>query len=116
MRGMGRLKIVGLFLGGWLLVCGILALLSADFGAGFRDGFFDEMNKDFNHIRNIFRSPLLKWLIVVVSIYLLAFVPLMWLNARGVLSTKIFVRLYLPMWLTIGIVGLSLDWLRGKED
>ena len=113
---MGRLKIFVLFLAAWLLVSGILALLSADFGAGFRDGFFDEMNKDFNQIRNVFRSPLLKWLIVVASIYLLAFVPLMWLNARGILGTKVFVRLYLPIWLTIGFVALSLDWLRGKDQ
>lgn len=113
---MGRLKIVVLFLAAWLLVSGILALLSADFGAGFRDGFFDEMNKDFDRVRNVFKSPLLKWLFVLTSIYLLSFLPLMWLNARGIVGTKFFVRLYLPVWLTIGIVAMSLDWLRGTTQ
>jgi hypothetical protein len=111
-----RLRTVLILLAGWLLVCGILALVSADFGTGFRDGFFGQMNKDFNDVRSVFKSPLLKWLFVLVSVYLLSFAPLMWLNSKGVVSTTIFVRLYLPIWLTIGIVGLLLDWFRGHPQ
>jgi hypothetical protein len=93
-----------------------VALISADFGAGFRNGFFGGMRNDFTRVKNVIGSPLLKWLFVLISIYLLAFFPLMLLDAKRVISTKFFVRLYLPIWLTIGVAGLLLDWLRGNED
>jgi hypothetical protein len=109
-----RLKLFLLLLAGWLLVCGVFALVSPDFGAGFREGFLDGMNRDLDRIRSAFRSPLLKWLLVISSVYLVSFAPLMWLTARGVVSPRFTARVYLPIWITIGIVLLSLDWLRGK--
>ena len=114
---MARLKLVLPLLAVWLLVCAILSLIWAGFGAGFRDGFFGGMNNDFNRIKNAFGSPLGYWLFVLVSVYLLSFLPVMLLaTTTGVISPKIIARLYLPIWFAIGLVLLSLDWLRGNGD
>jgi len=103
-----------LILAVWLLVCGAIALVSSDFGAGFRDGFSDGMNRDFIALQKLIQSPVIKWLFVIVAIYLLAFLPLMWLNARGIIGTKFFVRLYMPIWIAMGAALLASDWLRKK--
>lgn len=98
----------------WLSVSVALAMVSAGFRAGFRDGFLGEMNKDIDALETVFRSPVLKWLSVIAAIYLLAFFPLMWLNARGVIGMKTFVRLYMPIRLAMGAALLAFDWLRAR--
>jgi hypothetical protein len=113
---MGQLKIILWLLAGMLLISGVLALLSPDFAAGFRDGFLDGMNRDLNRIGNLLRSPMLKWLLVLASMYFLSFVPLMWLSARGVISSKITVRVYFPIWIMIGIAVVALEHLRPNAN
>jgi hypothetical protein len=96
------------------LVCGAVALVSPDFGTGFREGFLGGMNRDFIALQKLIQSPVIKSLFVIGAIYLLAFFPLMWLNARSVIGMKFFVRLYMPIWIAMGAVLLASDWLRER--
>lgn len=111
-----KLRTLLILLAVLLLGSGAIALVSPDFGAGFRDGFLDGMNRDVVALKTLIQSPVIKWLFVIAAIYLLAFLPLMWLSARGIIDTKLFARLYMPIWIALGIALLAFDWLRKKRQ
>lgn len=114
---MPRLKIVLQLLAVWLLICAVLSLVSRDFAAGLRDGFLLAMNRDLNQVKNLIGSPWVYWLLALVAVYLLSFVPVMVLaTMTGAIDSKIIARLYLPIWIAIGFGLVVFDWLRGKGE